>query len=249
MAMGGAESDLGGRQFPSTCWTQFLGGGRTGAAGRRAAESLAQRYWKPIYAFIRSQWAKSAEDAKDLTQEFFVWMLESDFLSRADRTRGRFRSFVKVALRHFLTNEARDTRRIKRGGGRDIVSLDGVPDDSLPGGEPAGAKAKTPEEILDEAWKNETLLRTASTLGEALRAEGKGVYYDVFRDYFLAGAAGLNYRALAERYAISEVDVSNFLMHAKNRYRAILTDIVAETVENEEELRDELKALFGEEKA
>src|SRR6185436_4509455 len=130
-----------------------------------------------------------------------------------------------------------------------IVSLDGVPSDDPPGAEIAGAKSRTPEEILDEAWKNETLLRTASALGEALRAEGKGVYYDVFRDYFLAGSADANYRSLASRYGISEVDVSNFLMHAKNLYRAILTDLVAETVENEDELRDELKALFGEEKA
>src|SRR5437867_9766320 len=94
-------TELGGvrRDFPSTCWSRFSAALPEDLASRRAAvEELSRRYWKPIYAYIRAKWAKTNEDAKDLTQDFFVWMLEGDFISRADSSRGRFRAYVKVAL-------------------------------------------------------------------------------------------------------------------------------------------------------
>src|SRR5262245_30432523 len=103
------DTDLGGanRHFPSTCWSRFSG---NPAGSREAVESLAEGYWKPVYAYIRSKWAKTNEDAKDATQDFFVWMVEGDFISRADPSRGRFRAFVKVALDHYLGGEERKRR-------------------------------------------------------------------------------------------------------------------------------------------
>src|SRR5947209_7892091 len=107
--------DARGRDFPSTCWSRLLDGfgSPDRSASRRAAEELARNYWKPIYAYVRSAWSKSIEDAKDLTQGFFVWMMESDFLSRADPGRGRFRGFLKVALKHFLGMDERARGALK----------------------------------------------------------------------------------------------------------------------------------------
>lgn len=225
------------RHFPSTCWSLFLGDTlrRTEAAGE-----LARRYWKPIYACIRTTWAATNEDAKDLTQDFFIWMMETDFLGKADPARGRFRAFVKVALKRYLSNEARKEGRIKRGGDRRTFALDGAPEGiRLP-----DAKGKTPEEVLDEAWKNELLLAAATQLQRTLKEEGNEVYFHVFREYFL-DQAEVAHRDVARRHGIREGDVSNYLRRAKQRYRDILRELIAETVGNEGELRDEWEALFG----
>jgi RNA polymerase sigma factor (sigma-70 family) len=239
--MTGADTSLGGRDFPSTCWSRFLGGFST-AAGKEAVESLAASYWKPIYAYIRTRWSKSNEDAKDLAQDFFLWMMESDFLARADRGRGRFRVFVKVALEHYLTDEARRRQAQKRGGDRGIFAIDGSPSAEIGIAEAAG---RMPDQILDDAWRAELFVRATQRLHEEFRAEGKDVVSGVFRDYYLSPSGDLNYREMAAKHGISEVDVSNHLMLAKRRFRAILTDLVAETVENEEDLQDELRTLFG----
>ncbi len=237
------ETSLGGagRDFPKTRWSRLLGSFEPGRLRERPAfEELARHYWKPIYAYVRAKWAKSNDDAKDMTQDFFLWTIESDFLSKADPERGRFRAFVKVALKHYLANEEEKRRRQKRGGGRPVVPLDemavepGLPD----------ARSRTPEEVLDEAWRNGLIARAAELLERALRAEGKEVAFQVFRDYHLEGSDA-GYRETAAKYGISEIDVSNHLMRTKQRLQAIMTDLVAETVQGEEELREELRSLFG----
>src|SRR5437867_240483 len=119
-----AGTELGGmrRDFPSTCWSRISAAFPEDLAARRAAvEDLSHRYWKPIYAYIRAKWGKTNEEAKDLTQDFFVWMMEGDFIDRADPSRGRFRAYVKVALQHYLSDEERRRQRLKRGGDREIL--------------------------------------------------------------------------------------------------------------------------------
>src|SRR5262245_53518495 len=123
----GPDTTLGGsrREFPSTCWSRFMGhADATPEARAETFETLAGSYWKPIYAYVRARFGKSVEDAKDLTQEFFVWMMETDFLDRPDPARGRFRGFVKAALHNYFLNRERNARTQKRGGDRRFVPLD-----------------------------------------------------------------------------------------------------------------------------
>lgn len=235
-------TDLGGarHQFPDTSWSRLRASGRPGSAEARAAlQALFQSYWKPVYAYVRFRWSKSNEDAKDLTQSFFAWILESGFLDRADAARGRFRSFITSALENFLVDRDRWERRDKRGGGARALELDDAPESLVP------ASAATPEEALIEAWRRDLFLRAEARLEEKLAAEGKRLYYDIFRDYYLAPGGELDYAGVAARHGITTVDVSNHLMHAKRRFQAILTDLVSETVGSEAELQEELKALFG----
>lgn len=227
----------GSNRFPSTVWAQFLD-----TRTDRGLTHLAERYWKPIFAFIRARHAKSADEAFDLTQEFFVRMMESDFTDRADPVRGRFRAYVKAALRNFLSVEARDRNRLKRGGGKKIVSINAGNFDPL---EPSDPAAANPEEALDNAWKREIIHRARGRLDADLRAAGKAVYADVFREYYLDQSEEVDYEALAARHGISRTDVSNYLTHAKRVFREILTDLVAETVNGPEDLREELRSLFG----
>ncbi len=235
----GGETSLGGRQrdFPSTCWSRFS----SGAADRAALEELARGYWKPVYAYLRARFSQSNESAKDLTQDFFVWIVESDLLSRADPAKGRFRAFLKTALQNYFYNEERRQNRLKRGGGREIFALE-IRDEEVDVPDAAG---RNPEEALDDAWRREVLGRAAERLEQACRTEGKEAYYKVFHDFYLQGPGATNYKELSARHGISESDISNYLVHAKRRFREIVAALVTETVESPPELREELKSLFG----
>lgn len=229
----------GGNLFPSTLWTQVLNVGEADAEKRRAAwEELAARYWKPVYVHIRAQWSRADEEALDLTQGFFAWMIETEFPARADPRRGRFRHFLKSALENFLRMDARSRGRLKRGGDRRFISLEGAP--------LAEAGNASPESAYDSAWKRELLLRAAALLREKYRRRGKEVYFELFRSCVLEEGTALSHAELAARHGISPTDVNNHLMDAKRNYREILKDLLAETVAGAPELDQEFRDLFGE---
>src|SRR5580692_11110278 len=104
--------------FPTTAWTQVLSAGRhADTQGVGALASLCERYWRPIYAYVRRS-GYSSDDAQDLTQEFFARVLEKNYIERADRSKGRFRSFLLSSLQYFLCDEGDRRSALKRGGGR-----------------------------------------------------------------------------------------------------------------------------------
>lgn len=247
MAQSG-DTEMGGgvREFPSTVWGDFLDLW-TGdpERSRGVFEQLARTYWKPVYAYIRKKWSRTNEDAKDRTQDFFTWMLETGFLSRVDRNRGRFRTFLKVALDHYLTDRDRMDKATKRGGSKRLISIDAGAADSAPIEIPDSA-GETPDELMDELWRRELFARAVDRLEQDLNADGKQVYFAVFRDYFLGGEETVEYGDVAGKYRISASDVSNYLMHAKRRFRAVLADLVAQTVTTSEELEEELRWVYRE---
>lgn len=229
--------------FPETRWSLVLAGGA--GDGRAAAlEALARSYWRPVYGFVRARRRASHEDALDATQEFFLWMVSSEFLARADPARGRFRAFVKVALERFLVDLHRALRADKRGGGARFVPLDagerGAPELADVGG-------KSPEEILDDLWRSELLERALARLEERLDAEGRAQQFAVFKDHFVDGDADTpqGYDALAERHGVSRVDVSNWLTRTRARFREEVRRAVLETVGDATDLGEELRWLFG----
>ncbi|MFG0318739.1 MAG: RNA polymerase sigma factor, partial [Planctomycetota bacterium JB042] len=110
--------------FPSTCWSRIRPGDGAGdGAQREAVAALARSYDGPIRAYLRAALGRSPHDADDLAQEFFAWALESGFLAKADPSRGRFRGFLKVALRNFVRDAGRRERALVRGGGRRTVPI------------------------------------------------------------------------------------------------------------------------------
>lgn len=240
----GSPTSMGGapREFPSTAWSQLVEAKEDPEARRRVLENLARDYWKPVYAFIRFKWAKSNEDAKDLTQDFFIWLMEGDLVRRADPSRGRFRAFLKVALKNYVVSIDRKEHRQKRGGGRLKFALDVDWDE---GGGIPNAEARRPEDILDDAWKAAVLERVMASLQETYERDGKGVYYRVFRDYY-GGDEDVAYTALAQRHGISVSDVGNYLRHVKLAFRETAERMLAQTVHGLDELREEMQFLLGE---
>ncbi|MBK8099039.1 MAG: sigma-70 family RNA polymerase sigma factor [Planctomycetes bacterium] len=226
--------------FPSTRWSRVLAAGDPGSPRHRHdLDALARDYWQPICLWLQRFCRSQAEAAADLAQDFFVTVLDHGTVGKADPARGSFRAFLKTALRNFAIDRQRRERAQKRGGSIKIHSLD------QPDAGEAIAIGPTPDQALDEAWRETLLQRALQVLEQQLRAADKAVYWAVFADYFLAAEPDLDYAALATRHAISTTAVSNQLMFAKRRFRALLHDAVAETVTDETALQSELAWLFA----
>ncbi len=218
--------------FPSTRWSRILA-----PDGARDLDALARAYWRPIQCYLAARTRCSAADADDLAQEAFAWLLASGLLAKADPARGRFRGFLKRALANFAAEQWRRAHAARRGGGavHEVLEGDG----------PADARARSPEQALDDAWRAELLANAQALLQQQLEASGRNAQWALFRDYYLAPGDEPDHATLAARHGITRTDVVNWLDRAKRRYRAILRDVVADTVTTPDELDAELRWLFG----
>lgn len=228
--------------FPTTLWSDVRRGGAVGKAREDALAALAQRYQAPAEAYLAAALRLPRERAHELFQEFFAWMLASDWLAKAAPERGRFRGFLKVALRNFATDELRRETAAKRGGGARTESLDGedapeVPDRATP----------TPDEALDAAWRAALVEAAFERTRLAFERSERGLAFAVFRDYYLEGGPEPDYRVLGARHGITTTDVSNYLQRTKSAFREHLRALVLDTVANPADLGDELAWLVAEE--
>jgi RNA polymerase sigma-70 factor (ECF subfamily) len=221
------------RAFPATRWSRILA-----HPGPRDLEALAQAYWRPIHAFFAARLRLSDDAARDLAQDAFAWMLSTRFFDRADPARGRFRGLLKKVLANFCIEHLRKQGAERRGGNAVHEPLDANREVHDPHG-------RTPDQLLDLAWRRELLERARTLLEAELEAGGRRTHYEVFRAYFLDDGDDVDYAALAARHSATVTDVSNWLAYCKRRYRALLRALVLETVSDDDELQLELRWLFG----
>ncbi len=223
-----------GQTFPSTRWSRILA-----REEPRDLEALARAYWGPIRAYLAARLRLPDDAAGDLAQDAFAWILETRFFDRADPERGRFRGLLKKALTRFAMDHLQKQHAQKRGGGLVHEAIDA-------GQAPADPRARSPDEALDDAWRRELIERARDLLEAELESTGRRTWYLAFRDYFLEESPDEpDHAAIAARYGITMADVSNWLDHAKRRYRALLRSLVIDTVRDEESLQEELRWLFG----
>ncbi len=229
----------GAREFHTTQWSVVVSarGDRSGA--RVALEKLCQAYWYPLYAFVRRQ-GLSGHDAQDLTQEFFARLLEKDWLAGVDRERGRFRSWLLAALKHFLANEWTRNRTQKRGGDAVLFSFDELDAESRLRHEPA---TDSPEQIYDRRWAMTLLEQVMARLRTEMAGAGKLGHFEALK-FCLAGEKS-GYAEVGGRLGMSEGAVKVAVHRLRERYRALLRAEIAETVATEEDLDDELRALLA----
>lgn len=239
----GDERARGGAEFPNTRWSLILAGKAGGDARRAAYDELALGYAEPIRAYLRCAWTRSPDRVDDLAQAFFAWSLESGFLAKADPTRGRFRAFLKVALRHFVFEQQRKERASMRGGDVTTEPLMRADGSAVDVHDPAAASA---EDVLDRAWKNALVRRALERLRDEFERDGRAAVYAVFRDYVLEPTTEIDYATVAARHGLTKVDVSNYLQRAKTRFRAVLRAEVTDTVRDPDALSDEWSWLFAE---
>jgi RNA polymerase sigma factor (sigma-70 family) len=224
--------------FVTTRWSLVQA---AGASGDQALAQLCSSYWYPVYAFVRRQ-SSSAEDAEDLTQGFFARLIEKGDLAVADPARGRFRSFLLAACRHYLSN-ARDHARADRRGGRRLhVPLDVASAEQRY--ERALAHGETPERIFERQWCLTLLGAVLEDLAADYEARGQSALYARLSP-FLAGAddAG-RHREAASDLGMTPAAVKVAVHRLRRRYRDRLRDRVRETVASERELEEEIQHLF-----
>jgi len=222
----------GESHFPATAWS-LLSRLRDPRDPRvqEYLNRMIETYWRPIYKYVRIAWKRSNEDAKDLTQAFFVHLLEGDLLARADPERGNFRKLLLASLRNFLSNQARAGKAERRGGGRVVVSLDGE------AGEAGAADSPDPQAAFEAQWAREILERSIALLAERVRPE----VYLSFRRFHLEDAP---VRQIATETGASEAQVAHHLQDARQALRRLVTDEIRRYVHDETEITRELEALF-----
>jgi RNA polymerase sigma-70 factor (ECF subfamily) len=228
--------------FVSTHWSQVETAAQ--AASPRAAAALAQlcrTYWYPLYAFVR-RWGCGAEEAKDLTQEFFARLLERNFIASATREKGRFRSFLLVALKRFLINERERAAAGKRGGGRAILSLDDASAEGRYRLEPV--EELSADRIYERRWALALLDEVMEGLRREFVAQGRADWFEALKP-FLYDERGADSQAdVARRFGVSESTVKSAVHRLRARYRQRLREEVGATVVNPSEIEDELRHLL-----
>jgi len=207
-----------------------------------ALAELCKIYWRPVFAFICRQ-GHSVPDAQDLTQDFFARLLARNDFAAADRTKGRFRSYLAGALKHFLANARDQARARKRGGGRAPLPLDFATAESRYNREPA--HTFTAEKAFARRWALTLLEQVLMQLRDEFATAGK---MDVFErlKIVLSGPRGsTSYAGLAADLEMTEGAVKVAVHRVRRRYRELLRDQIARTVAEPELIDDEIRDLFA----
>ena len=207
-----------------------------------ALESLCRTYWHPLYAYVRHK-GHNAHDAQDLTQDFFARLLEKKYLKLADRERGRFRSFLLKSLQHFLVNEWERGQSQKRGGGREIFSLDDEAAERTYLQQPADQLA--PESLYDKLWAMTLLERAMERLGANYAATGKRELFDQLKPLLLSEGSAESYRQAAGPLGLSEGAVKVAVHRLRQRFREVVRAEIAQTVATPAEVDEELRCLMA----
>jgi RNA polymerase sigma factor (sigma-70 family) len=232
---------IGGGHFEPTRWSIVVaaaGGKATNA--HRALEHLCKAYWYPLYAYVRRE-GHDAASAEDLTQEFFGRLLEKNWLEAVDREKGKFRSFLLAAMRHFLSNERDRARRLKRGGAHGLVSLDLASAEQRYAAEPADPM--TAERIFERRWALTLLEQVLARLRWEFVTAGKEEIFEQLKPA-LTGEK-VPYTEIATRLGQSEGAVRVAVHRLRMRYRDLVRAEIAETVATEAEVYAEVQHLFA----
>lgn len=230
-------------QFPLTRWTMVRRAqGDDQEAAFRAMSSLCQSYWMPLYAFVRRS-GKNPHDAEDLTQAFFARLLEKDHLATAGQEKGKLRSFLLIMLKRFMANEWEKAKAQKRGGDTNHVSIDQEIGEAQFRIEPSDNE--TPESAFDRHWAKTLLDGVLSTLRSEYEKSGRLETYDALKDSLSWRTGDSSYAAIAEQLHCSEGAVKAAIYRMRKRYRTLLEEAIADTVDDEGDIQDELQYLIS----
>jgi len=238
-----AQHKNGGGLFLTTRWSVVRAAVATGGSSAdQALAWLCERYWFPLYAYVRGKGTPPA-DAEDLIQGFFARILERDMFTKADAERGTFRTFLLGCLNHYLTDEYRRARAAKRGAGLHMVSLqeDGAEDwlqRDVAGG-------RSPEQDYDRAWALALLDRVIERLRRECEADGKAGRFAVLRSFLDGDREATSLAAAAEQLDLTVPAVKSIVHRLRGRMRELIRDEIRQTVQTELEVDQELRAIFA----
>ncbi len=207
---------------------------------RAALEKLCRAYWYPLYSFARRQ-GRKPEDAQDLTQSFLIKFIETNGFASADRQRGRFRTYLLGAMKHFMANDWRRHRAAKRGGNVQFLEWDALDPESRFAHEPA--ESEHPDLAYDREWALELLERAKRKLKEEAVQKGKLDQFHALRNCLTGTEPPRSETAV--KLGMTEGAVKSAVLRMRQRFRDLLRSEIAETVQTRDEINDEMQHLLA----
>jgi RNA polymerase sigma factor (sigma-70 family) len=244
------EFPSGGDRFPPTR-RSVIDAVRSIDAGEResALEALCAAYWRPVYKYIRLRWNRAPDAAQDLTQGFFVELLERELLDKFDSKKSRLRTYLRICVDSFVMNEDKAGRRQKRGGNVPHLALDfSAAEEELGAAVIDPEKIASPEsleEFFEKEWVRSLFALAVEELHELCIARERERTFRLFEAYDLEGNEKISYELLSKEYGIPLTDVTNALAWARREFRKIALDRLRELCGSEEEFHREARAVFG----
>ena len=232
----------GPRSFHTTRWSVVARASGDPRESRAALEHLCASYWDPLYAFARRR-GLAHHAAQDLVQAFFARLIEKQDLASADRSRGRFRSFLLTALSNFLANEVDRERAHKRGGNMARLSIDDAEAERRYAGELS--TDASPEKVFERQWARELIARALAALESEWNRAGRGALFARLKPFLTGDANEAKQSEIAMELALSENAVRIALHRSRKRYGELIRMEIADTVVDPDDVDRELGDLFG----
>jgi RNA polymerase sigma factor (sigma-70 family) len=239
---GSTATGAGSALFTATHWSVVLAAkDKSSPQSEAALETLCRTYWYPLYVFARRQ-GHPPPDAQDLVQEFFLRLLQKDYLEAVERERGRFRSFLIMALKRFLANEWDRSQAQKRGGGQTPLPLDPELIESRYQEEASVEMAA--DLAFDRHWAVTLLDQALARLRDDYQQQGKGAEFEILRRFLAVGKDSITYGEVAGQLGQSEAAVKMAVHRLRQRYRALFRDAIAQTVATPADVDEEMRHLL-----
>lgn len=230
------------RRFQTTRWSVVLQAGEDeGGKPSEALAELCEAYWYPVYGFVRSQ-GYVEDDARDLTQSYFATLLDKGFLRDLRPELGRFRSFLLVSIRNFLSNQRDRDRAEKRGGGLRSVSLDVEKAEKRMAAE--RSIDTSPDRSFEVRWALTVVRHSMEKLEAEFEAADQGARFALLRGFMIGDAPTLSYGDIAARLDLSENAVKSMVRRLRKRFGVVLRAEVAQTIDRREDVDEELRYLL-----
>jgi RNA polymerase sigma factor (sigma-70 family) len=233
--------------FPSTHWSVVLAAGRSEAEPEMAEAALAELcgvYWAPLYGFVRSR-GHTMHDAQDLTQSFFAYVLEHKVYARANRQKGRFRSFLLASLKNFLSDAADRERTLKRGGAKIFLPLHEEQAQEAESLFQTHSGMSNEDRLFDRSWAEALVAAALERLWADYKRDAKEQLFNELRMFVAGGADPLpTYAELTDRLGMTESTLRSHVTRLRARYREALRAEVRRTVDSETQVDQELRELL-----
>lgn len=228
-------------QFPETPWTQVRQAAGEDTSARKSLETICRLYWAPIYAFLRKQGLIQAE-AEDVTQSFFVHLMERASFQHANEEKGRLRSYLLGALRNFHLNWLRAEATQKRGGSMKRVDFDAREVEAVCA---SGADGLSADALFERRWAVSLLENSLKDLEVEQMKAGRQEQFEVLGEFLLVHGKDARHAAAAEQLGMSEGTMRVSVHRLRKRFRELVRKHVAATVGSETEVEDELRHLMS----
>ncbi len=229
--------------FHSTRWTLVLRSRGDEPEARTALGELCEVYWAPVFRFLRSE-GRSEDDSRELAQEFFARLLARGGFDGADPAKGRFRSYLLGALKHFLAERRRNEGREKRGGGAVIESIEAGGTETCPGLQIHDSSATVPDSYFDREWALAVMDRGLVIVQAAYRESGKEAQFEILKAWLIGDAESLPQVEAAKELNMTPGAIKVAIHRLRQAFGDAIRAEIAQTVSDTDEIAGELRYLI-----